>query len=108
MAILLKTVTGVKHGGIRRLRELLVNLLSKWLRRAKITHTGGVGGYRHTCKDLFSKFINQLPKLDPNSPDYAGDLRFRQGIISDFTLALRRSTSPRLLLKFSETALLPT
>ena len=68
----IKTVTGVKHDGIRRLHDLLVNLLSKWLRRAKITHTGGVGGYKHTCKGLFTGFINHLPKLDPNSPTYAG------------------------------------
>ena len=86
MAILLKTVTGVKHGGIRRLHDLLVNLLSKWLRRAQITHMGGVGGYRHTCKGLFAEFIYQLLKLDPNSPTYAEDLRFRQGIIPDLFL----------------------
>ena len=70
-------MTGVKHDGIRRLYDLLVNLLSKLLRRAKIIHMGGVGGYRHTCKGLFAEFINQLPKPDPNNPAYAEDLRFR-------------------------------
>ena len=84
MDILLKTVTGVKHDGIRRLHDLLVNLLSKWLRRAKIAHMGGVGGYKHTSKGLFTEFINHLPKLDPNSPTYTGDPRFRQGIIPAF------------------------
>ena len=39
-----KTVTGVKHDGTRRLQDLLVDLLSKWLRRAKIAHMGGGGG----------------------------------------------------------------
>ena len=28
------------------------------LRRAKITHMGGVGSYRHTCKELFTEIIN--------------------------------------------------
>ena len=36
MAALLKTVTGVEYEGIRKLRDLPVNLLSKWLRRAKV------------------------------------------------------------------------
>ena len=86
MAIHLKTETGVKHDGIRRLHDLLVNLLSKWLRRAKITHMGGVGGYKRICKGLFTEFANHLPKLDPKSPTYAEDLRFRQGIIPDLLL----------------------
>ena len=81
-----EAVAGVKHGGIRRLHDLLVNLLSKWLRRAKITHMGGVGDYKHTCKGLFTEFIDHLPKLDPNSPTYAEDLRFRQNITRDFLL----------------------
>ena len=49
-------------------------------------HMGGAGGYRHTCKGLFTGFINQLPKLDPNNPDYAEDMRFRQGTTPDFML----------------------
>ena len=53
MAIILKTAMGVKHGGIRRLQDLLVNLLSKWPRRAKITHMGGIGGFKPTSKGLF-------------------------------------------------------
>ena len=97
-------VTGVKHDGIRQLHDLLANLLSKWLHRAKITNMGGVGGYRRTCKGLFTEICNLLPKLDPNNPVHAEDLRFRKGIIPD----PRRSTSPRMLLKCSETVLLPT
>ena len=38
MATLLKTLTGVKYDGTRQLLDLLVNLLSKWLRRARF-HT---------------------------------------------------------------------
>ena len=68
MAILLQNVTGVKHDGIRRLHDLLLKLLSTWLRRAKIKHVGGVGGFKHTCKGFFTEFANQLPKLDPNTP----------------------------------------
>ena len=44
----LNIVTGVKHVGIKRLHDLFVNLLSKWLRRAKISPMSGVGGYKHT------------------------------------------------------------
>ena len=86
MAILFKTLTGVKHDGARRLHDLLVNLLSKWLRRAKITHMGGVGGFKHAFKGLFTKFVNQLTKLDPDYPAHAADLRYRQGIIPDLML----------------------
>ena len=45
-----KTMPGVKYGGMRQLHDLLANLLSKWLRRAKILHIGGVGGFKRTCK----------------------------------------------------------
>ena len=67
MAVLLKAVTGVKYGGIRQLHDLLVDLLSKRLRRAKIPHMGGVGGFKRTCKGLFTEFVNHIPKLDPEN-----------------------------------------
>ena len=86
MAILLKTVTGVKHGGTRQLHVLFVNLLSKWLRRAKIRHMGGVGGPKRTCKGLITEFVNQLPKPEPYSPAHAADLLCRQGITPDLML----------------------
>ena len=72
----MKTVTGVKYGGTRQLHDLLVNLLSKWLHRENIPHMGGVGGFKRTCKGLFTEFANQLPKLDPNNPAHAAALRF--------------------------------
>ena len=81
MATRLKTMTGVKYDDIRQLHDLLVNLLSKWLRRAKIQHMGGVGGFKRTCKRFFTEFANQLPELDPTSPAHAAALRLRQGII---------------------------
>ena len=65
MTILLKNV---KYDGIRKLQDLLANLLSKWLRRAKIPHTGGVGGFKRTCKEFFTDFANQHPELDLNNP----------------------------------------
>ena len=58
MAILLRTVTGVKHDGIGQLHDLLVYLLLKWLRRAKILHIGGVGGFKRTCKGFVTGFAN--------------------------------------------------
>ena len=67
-------MTGVKYGGIRQLHYLHVNPLSKWLRRAKVPYMGGFGSFKHTCKGLFTKFVNQHPVLD------------RQGIIPDFML----------------------
>ena len=60
MATLIKTVTGVKHDGINQLQKPLVNLLSTWPRRAKTPHMGGVGGFKRTYKELFTKFVNQL------------------------------------------------
>ena len=67
MAILLKTVTGVKYDGTRQLQDPLANLLSKWLRRAEIPHISGVGSFKRTCKGLFTDFANQLPELDPTT-----------------------------------------
>ena len=67
-------MTGIKHSGIRQLHDLLLNLLSKFLRRAKFRHMGGVGGFKRTCKELFTEFVNQLPELDPNSPAHVADL----------------------------------
>ena len=45
--------------------DLLLDLLSKWLRRAKIPHMRAVGGFKRICKGL-TEFANQLPELDPN------------------------------------------
>ena len=47
---------------------------------------GGVGGFKRTCKELFTEFANQLPELDPNSPAHAAALRYRQGAIPDVML----------------------
>ena len=44
---------------------------------------GGVGGFKRNCKELFTEFVNQLPKLDPSNPALAADLRHRKGIIPD-------------------------
>ena len=41
---------------------------------------GGVGGFKRTCKGLFTTFANQLPELDPNNLVYAAALRYRQGL----------------------------
>ena len=71
-----KTVMGVKYDGTRRLPDLLANMLSKRLSRAKITHMGGVGGFKKTCKGLFTEFANQLPKPDPKNTPHAADLRY--------------------------------
>ena len=66
MATSFITLTGVKYSGIRLLHDLLAKLLSKWLRHAKIPHMGGVGGFKRTCRGLFTKFANQLPEPDLN------------------------------------------
>ena len=44
---------------------------------------GGVGGYKHTCKGLFTEFVNQLPELDLNNPAHAAVLQYRRGTIPD-------------------------
>ena len=74
-------MTGVIYGGIRPLHLPLAKILSKWLRRAKIPHMGGVGCFKHTYNGFFTGFVNQLPELDPNSPAHAAALRYREGII---------------------------
>ena len=69
---------------------------------------GGVGGFKRTCKGLFTGFVNQLPELDPTSPAHSAALRFRQGIIPDHMIDTSRWAPLRTHLKLSETALLPT
>ena len=49
---------------------------------------GGVEGLKRICKELFTSFVNQLPKLDRNNPAYAADLRHRKGITPDLLLGL--------------------
>ena len=95
MATHLKTVTGVKYGGIRQIHDLLANLLSKWLRRAKISNMGGVGGFKRTCKGPFTDFANQLPELDPNNPSHAAALRYRQDITPELMLDAHADRPPR-------------
>ena len=68
-------MTGLKYGGIRQLHDFLVSLLSKWLRRAKILHMGGVGGFKRTCRGFFTEFAKKLPELHPHIPAYAAALR---------------------------------
>ena len=74
-------MTDVKYDGTRQLGDLLANLYSKWLRLAKISHMGGIGGFKRTCKGHFTEFANQLQELGPNSPAHVAALRFRQGAI---------------------------
>ena len=47
----------------------------------------GVGCFELTLKELFTEFANLLPKLDPNSPAHAADLRYRQCITPVLMLA---------------------
>ena len=82
-------MTGIKYDGTRQLHDLLVKMLLRWYRRANIPHMGGVGGFNRTCKGLFTKFVNNLPELDPNSPTHTAALRFRQGIIPDLMIDTR-------------------
>ena len=77
MATLLKTVAGVKYDGTRQLHDFPANLLSKCPPRPKIPHMGDVGGFKRTCKGLFTSFANQLPELDPKNPAHAAALLFR-------------------------------
>ena len=56
----LKTVTSAKYDGIRQLHDSIVNLLSRWLKRAHVPHKGGAWGNPQTCKGTFSEQINRL------------------------------------------------
>ena len=55
---------------------------------------GGVGGFKRTCKGLFTEFVNQLPELDSNNPSNAAALQYRQEIIHDFMLDLALVNPP--------------
>ena len=69
----LKTVTGEKYDGIRQLHDFIVNLLSRWLKRAHVAHKGGAWGDPQTCKDAFTEQINRLSDYDSdNNPSLQG------------------------------------
>ena len=76
----LKTATGAKYDGIRQLHDSIVNLLSKWLKRAYVPHKGGAWGNPQTCKGNFSEEVNRLSDNDSDS-----DL-WLQGIIPDLII----------------------
>ena len=68
-------MTGVKYNGTRQPHDPLANLVSKWHRRAKIPHMGGIGGHKRTCKGLFTESANRLPEPGLNHPAHAGVVR---------------------------------
>ena len=76
----LKTVTGAKYDGFRQLHDSIVNLLSRWLKRAHVPHKGGAWGNPQTCKDTFSEQINRLSENDSDNN------RWLQGIIPDLII----------------------
>ena len=59
----------------------------------------GAGGFKRTCKGLFTEFANQLPELDPNNLANAVVLRFRQGAIPDLMIDTRSIDSPGNVVK---------
>ena len=73
----MKTVTGVKGDGTRRLHDSMNDGLSIWLYLAGIHHIGGCYGQKRTCKDFFSYILNRLSENDAHTR------RFIQGMIPD-------------------------
>ena len=78
---LLKTATGAKCDGIRQPHDTIVNLLSRWLKRAHVPHKGGAWGNPQTCKDTCSEQINRLSENDSDNN------RWLQGIIPDLIVS---------------------
>ena len=77
----LKTVTGAKYDDIRQLHDSIVNLLSRWLKRAHVPHKGGAWGNPQTCKGAFSEQINRLI-------DNGSDInRWLKGVIPDLIIS---------------------
>jgi len=76
----LKLVTGAIGGVIRSLHDKFVNVLSKWLKRARIPHEGGRCGTSTSCKGIFSHLVNASPN------DSAEVKRIQNGIIPDIVI----------------------
>ena len=76
----LKTVTGAKYDGIRKLHDSINNLLSRWLKRAHIPQKGCAWGNPPTCKETFSEQINRLSDNDSDNN------RWLQGFIPDLII----------------------
>ena len=72
----------MKYGGMWQLHDLLVILLSKWLRQTKSPYMGGAGGFKRTTKRLFTEFSIQLPELGPDNPAHAEALRGTGKVLS--------------------------
>jgi len=73
----LKTATGVRGDGVRHLHDKVVNIVSVWLRRSRIPHSGGRFGTPRTCNHVFT---NDLMLSDKSSDEAT---KLRQGIIPD-------------------------
>lgn len=73
----LKTATGVRGDGVRHLHDKVVNIVSVWLRRSRIPHSGGRYGTPRTCQHIFT---NDLMLSDKSSDEAT---KLRQGIIPD-------------------------
>ena len=56
---------------------MILSLLSRWSKRARVHHKGGAWGNPRTCKGTFSEQINRLGDNDSD------DGRWRQGFIPD-------------------------
>ena len=78
-----KAVTGAQYADIRKPHGTLVNLASRLLSWAKITHMGGACGFKMTCKGILYGQVNPLQY--PVTYDLAA-LRFLQGIAAGLML----------------------
>ena len=73
-------MTGAKCDGTRQLHDSIVNLPSRWLKRAHVFHKGGAWGNPQTCKGTFPEQINRLSDNDSDNN------RWLQGIIPDLII----------------------
>ena len=62
-----KTVTGAKYDGIRQLQGAIVNLPSKWLKRAHFPYKVSAWSNPQTCKGAFSEQANRLNDNDSDN-----------------------------------------
>ena len=58
----------------------IVNIFSRWLKRAHVSHKSGAWGNTHTCKSTISEQINRLCENDSDNNQWL------QGIIPDLII----------------------
>ena len=76
---------GAEGGGTTINHDSFVNVISRWLKRARVPHRGGAAGTPGTCKNLFTPITQMLNDVGASESAY----KVLQTIIPDLLVDAR-------------------